>query len=269
MHQDVMRALAERADPDDAAHLQRFFKTGPGEYGEGDVFLGVRVPATRQVAKEFVDLSLPEIDLLLDSAVHEHRLAALLILVGRFERADAARTRDDVERERVADFYLAAVLRGRVDNWDLVDTSAERILGGWLYDRPRRLVFDLGADEDLWRRRVALLTTFGFIRRGDASTTLELAPRVLDDRRDLTQKAVGWMLREVGKRVDRALLTGFLDEYASDMGATALSYATEHLDPDARARYRRLRRTGAFSDAPTSESAPLREAPRTRSPRGR
>ncbi|MFD1814883.1 DNA alkylation repair protein [Rhodococcus gannanensis] len=242
MYDDVVGALAESADEGRAAVSRGFFKTGPGEYGEGDEFIGVAVPATRKIAKRFADLPLPDVDRLLGSPVHEHRLAGLLILVQRFEKASAARTRDDGLRERIAVFYLDAVLRGRVNNWDLVDSSAERILGGWLFDRPRETVFELGADEDLWRRRVALLTTFGFIRRGDATTTLELAPRVLADRRDLTQKAVGWMLREVGKRVDRGLLTGFLDEYASDMGATALSYATEHLDPDARARYRRLRR---------------------------
>lgn len=129
-----------------------------------------------------------------------------------------------------------------MNNWDLVDQSAPYILGDWLYDRPRDLVFELGTDEDLWRRRVALLTTFGFVRNGDASTTLAMAARVLGDRRDLTQKATGWMLREVGKRVDRVLLTGFLDEHAADMGATALSYATEHLDTDLRAHYRSLRR---------------------------
>lgn len=244
-HRDVAGALAEASDPVDAANLQRFFRTGPGEYGEGDVFVGVRVPATRKVVRRFADLPLPEVDALLDSEVHEHRLAGLLILVRRFEKASGVRTRDDAQRERIAEFYLAAVLRGRVNNWDLVDASAERILGGWLFDRARDPVFDLGADEDLWRRRVALLTTFGFIRRGDASTTLDLAPRLLADRRDLTQKALGWMLREVGKRVDRALLTGFLDEYAPAMGATALSYATEHLDPSARNRYRRMRADGA------------------------
>lgn len=266
-HVDVVRALAEVADPVDAAHLQRFFKTGPGEYGEGDVFLGVRVPATRKVVRRFADhLPLPEVDALLDSEVHEHRLAALLILVTRFERAGGDDEAGRAERERIADFYLAAVRRGRVNNWDLVDASAERILGGWLFDRPRDLVFELGADADLWRRRVALLTTFGFIRRGDASTTLELAARVLDDRRDLTQKAVGWMLREVGKRVDRALLIEFLEEHAHEMGATALSYATEHLDPEHRARLRRLRRGGASPEVSSSDGAPPRGAAvRTRS----
>ncbi|TQF68746.1 DNA alkylation repair protein [Rhodococcus spelaei] len=238
---EVIRALDEESNAQDSEQLQRFFKTGPGEYGEGDVFIGVRVPAIRKVARRFADLGLAEVDVLLDSEVHEHRLAGLVIACGRFERASAARTRDDADRGRIADFYLAAVRRGRVNNWDLVDSSAERILGGWLYDRPRELVFELAADEDLWRRRVALLTTFGFIRRGDASTTLDLAPRLLDDRRDLTQKALGWMLREVGKRVDRGLLLGFLDEHAARMGATALGYATEHLDAGVRARYRAMR----------------------------
>ncbi|WP_433610444.1 DNA alkylation repair protein [Prescottella agglutinans] len=238
---DVIAALTEVADADDARHLQRFFKTGPGEYGEGDEFIGVRVPAIRTVAKRFASLPLDDVDTLLDSPVHEHRLTGLLILVEQFARASSARARDDEARERIAERYLAAVLRGRVNNWDLVDLSALHILGGWLYDRPRDPVFVLGADEDLWRRRVALLTTFGFIRRGDASTTIELAAAVLADRRDLTQKATGWMLREVGKRVDRGLLLGFLDRHAAEMGATALSYATEHLDADTRARYRLLR----------------------------
>ncbi|EME21179.1 DNA alkylation repair protein [Rhodococcus triatomae] len=245
MYDDVVGALAAVADPARATVSRRFFKTGPGEYGDGDRFIGVAVPATREIARNFAELPLADVDRLLESEVHEHRLAGLLILVQRFEKASAARTRDDAQRERIAAFYLDAVLRGRVDNWDLVDSSAERILGGWLFDRPRELVFELGADDDLWRRRVALLTTFGFIRRGDATTTLELAPRVLSDRRDLTQKAVGWMLREVGKRVDRELLIGFLDAYAPEMGATALSCATEHLAPDDRARYRRLRRGDA------------------------
>ncbi|MCA1004632.1 DNA alkylation repair protein [Rhodococcus hoagii] len=239
--EEVIAALTEVADADDAEHLQRFFKTGPGEYGEGDVFVGVRVPATRAIAKRFAALPLDDVDALLDSPVHEHRLAGLLILVDQFARASRARNRDDDARKQIADHYLAAVLRGRVNNWDLVDLSALYILGDWLFDRPRDLVFELGADDDLWRRRVALLTTFGFIRRGDASTTLELAAGVLDDRRDLTQKATGWMLREVGKRVDRALLLGFLDRHAAEMGATALSYATEHLDADTRATYRLLR----------------------------
>ena len=237
----VCEALAELSDPEDAVHLQRFFKTGPGEYGDGDVFIGVRVPKTRTVVKRFSDLDLTEVRVLLDSEVHEHRLAALLILVTQFEKASRQRSFDDEARRTIAEFYLDAVERGRVNNWDLVDSSAGQILGGWLFDRDRRLVFELSASGDLWRRRVALLTTYGFITRGDASTTLELAASVCGDRRDLTQKAMGWMLREVGKRVDRGLLTGFLELHAHDMGRTALSYACEHLSAEERAHFRSLR----------------------------
>lgn len=238
---DVIEQLADLADPADAVHLQRFFKTGPGEYGEGDVFIGVRVPKTRSVVKKHVGLALPQVRLLLDSDVHEHRLAGLLILVAQFEKVSRPKFFDGESRARIADFYLGAVEDGRVNNWDLVDSSAGQILGGWLYDRDRRLIFELSDSGDLWRRRVALLTTYGFITRGDASTTLELAAQVLGDRRDLTQKAMGWMLREVGKRVDRDLLTDFLAENAADMGRTALSYACEHLTADERAHFRAAR----------------------------
>lgn len=241
---DVRDALAALANPDDAIHLQRFFKTGPGEYGEGDVFIGVRVPTTRSVVKKFADLELPEVHVLLGSEVHEHRLAGLLILLAQFEKASKPRTFDDKARHTIAEFYLRAVEAGRVNNWDLVDSSAGQILGDWLFDRDRSPVFELSDSGDLWRRRVALLTTYGFITRGDASTTLELAESVLDDRRDLTQKALGWMLREVGKRVDRDLLTGFLDRHASRMGRTALSYACEHLSAAERAHFRSLRPVG-------------------------
>lgn len=238
---DVQDALASVSDAEDAAFLQRFFKTGPGEYGEGDVFLGARVPAIRSAIKPFLDLQLDQLDALLDSPVHEHRLAALLILNKRFARASAHRTRDDAARSRCADFYLGAVRRGRVNNWDLVDASAEFVLGEYLFDRPRDVLFALSGSDVLWERRVAVLSTFAFLKHGDASTTLDLAERLLEDRADLMQKAVGWMLREVGKRVDRSLLIAFLDENAAQMPRTMLSYATEHLDPDARAAFRARR----------------------------
>jgi len=238
---DVKEALAAVASADDAAFLQRFFKTGPGQYGAGDVFIGVRVPATRAVVKRFSGLPLEQIAILLGSEVHEHRLAALIALNAAFARASATRTRDEDERERIAEFYLRAVRGGRVNNWDLVDTSAEYILGEYLYDRPRRLLFDLAARPELWQRRVAVLSTFGFIKHGDASTTLELAALLLDDPEDLMHKAVGWMLREIGKRVDRNLLIRFLNEYAARMPRTMLSYATEHLDAVQRAAYRAAR----------------------------
>ncbi|MFE3985404.1 DNA alkylation repair protein [Nocardia tengchongensis] len=237
----VRADLAALADPADAAHLQRFFKTGPGEYGEGDVFIGVRVPQTRKAVKRFAGMPLSEIDVLLDSPVHEHRLAALVILNGEMARASRKRGADAGRQREIVELYLAAVRRGRVNNWDLVDASAEFILGPWLLERPRDLLDEFAAGDSLWERRVALLTTFAFIKQGDTGTTLELCERLLDDRRDLIQKAVGWMLREIGKRVDPAILAGFLDAHAADMGRTALSYATEHLTSDRRAHYRAQR----------------------------
>ena len=237
---EVLSALAEVANPADAVHLQRFFKTGAGEYGEGDVFVGVRVPQTRAVVKRHTDLSLREVDALLDSDVHEHRLAGLLILDSQYERAGKPRTADPARQRTVVEMYLGALRRGRVNNWDLVDSSAPNILGAWLLDHPDRLglLDDLAASESLWERRVALLATFAFTRAGDAAPALALAHRLLDDRHDLIQKALGWMVREVGKRVDIDVLRTFLDKNAAAMGRTALSYATEHLDPDERAAYR-------------------------------
>jgi 3-methyladenine DNA glycosylase AlkD len=228
---DLMAALAAAADPDKIPDLSRFFKTGPGEYGEGDQFLGMTVPASRRIVKPFVGLPLNQVDILLDSPVHEHRFVALLILVARYPK----------EPDTIADFYLAAVRRQRVNNWDLVDCSAEFILGEYLFDRPRDLLFELAVSDSIWERRVAMLSTFGFIKHGDASTTLEIATILSSDKQDLIQKAVGWMLREVGKRVDRAVLLRYLDEHAASLSRTSLSYATEHLTPEERAHYRSLR----------------------------
>ncbi|MGO4103839.1 DNA alkylation repair protein [Leifsonia sp. YAF41] len=236
--EQVQSALAEVSNPVDAIGAARYFKSGPGEYGEGDVFIGVRVPALRQAIKPFAQLPPGEVQLLLDSPVHEHRLAAVLILAGQFQRASKPRTFDAGERTRLSDFYLAAVRAGRVNNWDLVDSSAPTLLGDFLFDRDRGVLFELAASDILWERRAGMIATQGLIGRGDASTTLELASVLLPDRADLMQKAVGWMLREVGKRVDRALLLQFLDAHAAEMGRTALSYATEHLAPELRAEYR-------------------------------
>ena len=228
---DVKGALAAAADPDKIPGMSRFFKTGPGEYGEGDQFLGLTVPTTRRLMKPFVGLPLDQVDVLLDSPVHEHRFVGLLILVTRYKKDPAT----------IADFYLAAVRRGRVNNWDLVDCSAEFILGEYLFDRPRNLLFELAASESIWERRVAMLSTFGFIKHGDASTDLEIATILAPDKQDLIQKAVGWMLREVGKRVDPTLLTSYLETQAATLSRTSLSYATEHLTAEQRIHYRSLR----------------------------
>lgn len=229
--EDVRSALAEFAKPADGLRQRAYFKGYEGGYGAGDVFLGLRVPVTRAVVRRFRGLPFDEIDALLDDAEHEHRLAGVLLL------NDAARRDPSTTAER----YLAAVRRGRVNNWDLVDASAEYALGGWLFDRDRSVLDDLAASPVLWERRVAVLATFAFIKRGDASTTLALAERLLGDREDLMHKAVGWMLREIGKRVSREALLGFLDAHSARMPRTMLSYATEHLDPDVRAAYRAMR----------------------------
>jgi 3-methyladenine DNA glycosylase AlkD len=229
--EDVRSALAEFANPADGLKQRSYFKGYEGGYGAGDVFLGLRVPVTRAVVKRFRGLGFDEIDALLDDPEHEHRLAGVLLL------NEAARRDPSTTAER----YLAAVRRGRVNNWDLVDASAEYALGGWLFDRDRSVLDQLAASAVLWERRVAVLATFAFIKRGDASTTLALAERLLGDRDDLMHKAVGWMLREAGKRVSRETLLGFLDAHAARMPRTMLSYATEHLDPEVRAAYRRMR----------------------------
>ena len=230
----VAAALAAVANREDADNLKRFFKTGKGEYGAGDRFIGVRVPTTRAIVKGFTELSPGDLNDLLDSDIHEHRFAALVIMVAQYKRADAA------EQERLTDFYLAAMRRGRINNWDLVDCSAEFIVGEYLYDKPRDLLPRLARSGIVWERRIAVLSTFAFIKHGDATTTLEIAESLLADKHDLIQKAVGWMLREVGKRVDPELLLGFLRAHAPQMSRVTLSYATEHLAPADRVYFRSL-----------------------------
>ena len=231
-------ALAAVANPEQARELQRFFKTGKGQYGAGDTFIGVRVPEVRRIAKQFALLSPADLNDLLDSPVHEHRFAALGVMVGQFQQASKAG--DEGERERLVEFYLSAMRRGRINNWDLVDSSAEFILGEYLYDKPRDQLARLAKSGIVWQRRIAILSTFAFIKHGDASTTLEVAEVLLDDKHDLIQKAVGWMLREVGKRVDRELLVGFLTTHAKTMSRVTLSYATEHFENSERVYYRSL-----------------------------
>ena len=230
----VAAALAAVANREDAQNLKRFFKTGKGEYGAGDRFIGVRVPTTRAIVKGFTDLSPGDLNDLLDSDIHEHRFAALVIMVAQYKKADAA------EQERLVDFYLAAMRRGRINNWDLVDCSAEFILGEYLVDKPRDLLPRLARSGIVWERRIAMLSTFAFIKHGDATTTLEIAESLLADKHDLIQKAVGWMLREAGKRVDPELLLGFLREHAARMSRVTLSYATEHLAHADRVYFRSL-----------------------------
>ncbi|MCU1423930.1 MAG: uncharacterized protein JWM51_221 [Microbacteriaceae bacterium] len=238
--QQIQDALAAVSDRETAKNSQRFFKTGKGQYGAGDVFAGVRVPDIRRIAKDFADLSPADLNDLLDSPVHEHRFAALIVMVSQFTRASAVQARDEAERDRLAEFYLSAMRRGRINNWDLVDCSAEYILGEYLFDKPRDQLLRLARSGVVWQRRIAIISTFAFIKHGDASTTLEVAEVLLEDKHDLIQKAVGWMLREVGKRVDRELLVDFLKVHAKRMPRVTMSYATEHFEHTDRVYYRSL-----------------------------
>ena len=226
-----MAALEVVSSAEGAEGAARFFKTGPGEYGEGDVFIGVSMPDARKVAKRYLDLPRDELDALLWSDVHEHRMAALLIM-----------TMQPLTQALVDD-YLAAAHAERVNNWDLVDASAEYILGRWLIDKPRNLLFSLAKSDLLWERRIAIVATLHFVRNGDDSTTLEIAEKLVREKHDLIQKAVGWLLREVGKKVSQRHLEQFLDRNAGRMPRTMLSYATEHLEPDARLHYRQVARS--------------------------
>ncbi|HRV82643.1 MAG TPA: DNA alkylation repair protein [Planctomycetota bacterium] len=232
-YQKAKRALHALADPEHAAHHQRFFRTGPGEYGEGDVFLGLRVPQVRQIAKEHRELGLDAIGRLLRSAIHEERLLALVILVDQYQRAPEDR------RTTLVDFYLEHL--DSVDNWDLVDLSAPKILGKHLLTRPRKLLDRLSRSKNLWERRIAMLATLTFIQAGEWKDTLRLAERYLNDSEDLIHKASGWMLREVGK-ADEGVLLAFLDQHYPNMPRTMLRYALEKVPERIRQQYLKGRR---------------------------
>lgn len=225
-YEDFVTELNKYADDQRAVHSSRFFKTGVGEYGEGDIFIGATVPDTRKVCKMFKNLPLPEVQKLLDSPIHEHRLAAVIILSGQFKN----------NQKEIYEFYLNNVYEGRINNWDIVDSSAHKIIGPYLYNRPRDLLLDLAVSEDLWQRRVAIISTFYFISKGDASTSIELSEILLNDNHDLIHKAVGWMLREVGKRIDDEILLNFLNKNAVQMPRTMLRYSIERL-PESKRKY--------------------------------
>ncbi|HJT16673.1 MAG TPA: DNA alkylation repair protein [Thermoanaerobaculia bacterium] len=224
----VRKRVREFADKDRAKFLLRFFKTAPGDYGHGDRFLGLRVPDVRKIAREFRSLSLDDIRALLASKWHEERLLALVILADQFAGAS------DSERKQIYRLYLAST--DRINNWDLVDASAPQIVGTFLAERDRRPLYRLARSKKLWERRIAIIATQHFIRRGELDDTFAIAQMLLADEHNLIHKAAGWMLREAGKR-DRISLERFLDEFASRMPRTMLRYAIERLPNDLRAKY--------------------------------
>ncbi|MBI4185712.1 DNA alkylation repair protein [Candidatus Berkelbacteria bacterium] len=228
----VRRALALHASPERAKSSAWFFKTGPGQYGEGDRFIGVTVPEQRRVASQYRTLPLSQIEQLLNSPVHEHRLTALFILVYQYQRA--VKLNLEIETGTIVACYV--VHRARVNNWDLVDSSAPFLLGAWLLNHDRSLLTTLARSTNLWDRRIAIVATHAFIRVGQFEDTLRLASILLGDQHDLIHKAVGWMLREVGKR-DEAVLRQFLNEHVAHMPRTMLRYALEKLPALDRHRY--------------------------------
>lgn len=232
MHaQDVSNELRSLADLEKAKIMKRFFKTGPGQYGEGDVFIGVAVPKSRQVAKKFGNLPYEDVKVLLDSSVHEERLVALLILVQNYSRAPST------EKESIVRFYLGNT--GKINNWDLVDLSAPNILGAHLMYGNRRLLFRLAKSDNVWERRIAIVATLHFIRNSDFADTLKLAKMLLEDKHDLIHKAAGWMLREVGKR-NLAAAEVFVDRHCRIMPRTMLRYPIERFPARKKRRYMKV-----------------------------
>ncbi|MBF0185810.1 MAG: DNA alkylation repair protein [Magnetococcales bacterium] len=228
----VMAALQQMASAEDARQLARFFKTGVGQYGEGDQFIGVRVPQQRRIARSFAELPLTEIAILLQSAVHEHRLTALLILLHHYQSSRQAE-----QKRSVVDFYRLHL--HRVNSWDLVDLSAPKLLGDHLLHHPaeRVLLQQLIGSPVLWLRRVAILATWPIFKAGEFAEIIDLSTKLLTDPHDLMHKATGWMLRELGK-VDPARLHLFLQQHAPQMPRTMLRYAIERLPAEQKQYYK-------------------------------
>jgi 3-methyladenine DNA glycosylase AlkD len=234
---DISAALNSLADSKQAANLQRFFKTAPGEYGAGDIFLGIKVPVQRQVAREFQDLPLSAVGQLLKSKIHEYRLVALLILIKKYEA-----TSDRAVKQEIFNFYINNF--PAINNWDLVDLSAPKIVGDFLFNYYQdkqipvlKFLSDLADSSNLWEKRTSIISTFYFIYQGRTKETYYIAKKLLADKHDLIHKAVGWMLREAGKRVSERELLDFLDKYRASMPRTALRYAIERLPEPVRRAY--------------------------------
>ena len=224
----IKTSLNALADPADAAALQRFFKTGKGQYSEGDRFLGIRVPRLRALVKQFRPVSLADAASFLDSAWHEERLLGLLFLVDLFSRGS------ETQQKSIVSLYLSHTTA--VNNWDLVDLSAPYITGPYYFSRPRKPLYSLAHSSSMWERRIAIVSTFYWIRHDDFQDTLDIAAILLDDCEDLIHKAVGWMLREVGKR-DQSLLESFLKQHYHSLPRTTLRYAIERFPEPLRQAY--------------------------------
>jgi len=224
----LQKELEQWADPGQKEILQRFFKTAKGEYGEGDIFLGVKVPMQRKLADKYCAIELEELPKLLQSQIHECRFTALLLLIQHYAKGDM------VKKSTIFNFYVDNLKY--VNNWDLVDLSAPPIVGDYLQDKSRKLLYQWATSGRLWERRIAIVATLNFIKNNDFSDTLQLAKILLHDEHDLIHKAVGWMLREVGKR-NLAIEESFLGQHYKEMPRTMLRSAIERLASDRRQFY--------------------------------
>ena len=220
--------LAQLGDPDRAKNLSRFFKTGKGQYGEGDVFLGITVPEQRKVAKRYDNLPLDDLQELLNSEIHEHRFTALVILIAKYRKAEESR------KNEIFEFYLKNI--ENINNWDLVDLSAPRIVGDYLINKERPILYNLAKSNNLWERRISILSTFTFITNNDFKDALNISELLLHDEHDLIHKAVGWALREIGKR-DQEAEERFLTKHYLHMPRTMLRYAIEKFAEKKRKKY--------------------------------
>jgi len=226
--EDFVNELNKHANKNYAMSLQRYFKTGKGEYGEGDTFIGVRVPNIRKVCKQFKTLPISEVKKLLESNVHEYRMAAVIILCNQYKKAD------EKFRKQIYDLYILELENNKINNWDIVDVSAGRIVGEYNRFSNRKILYQLAKSKSLWARRVAIMSTSVYIMTGEANSTIDLSTILLNDKHDLIHKAVGWMLREVGSRVDEKILTDFLEKNVADMPRVMLRYACEKLSKNQR-----------------------------------
>jgi 3-methyladenine DNA glycosylase AlkD len=229
-HENIIKRLKDMGNNEIAAHSQRFFKTGKGEYAEGDKFLGIRVPDLRRCAREYRDISLEDSLKLLKSHLHEVRLFALFMLVEKYS------AKNNPEKELIYNSYLNHT--GYINNWDLVDCSAEHIVGAHLFSRDNKPIYALAISKSIWERRIGIMSTFHFIKRNQFSDTLALAEILLEDKEDLIHKAVGWMLREIGKR-DPQTEEDFLIKFYKKMPRTMLRYAIEKFPEEQRQAYLR------------------------------
>ncbi len=230
MLKEIKTDLQKLADSKKAEILSGFFKTGVGQYGEGDIFLGITVPDQRRVSKKYPNLNLDDIEKLLSSKIHEHRLTSLFLLIHRYQKSGNS------EKKKIFNFYLKNTRN--INNWDLVDLSAHQILGDYMIRNPemRNILYKLADSENLWEKRVSIISTLAFIRKGKFEDTLKISEILLNDKHDLIQKAVGWMLREIGKR-DQKTEERFLKKHYKTMPRTTLRYAIERFDASKRKFY--------------------------------